>query len=88
MAAGGASSASVSSVLIGVTWLTTSTVSPGVPGHQPLPRRLHPDGDRGEALTAGRRGRRVGQPGRDLAGPAPLRLGEGQALPLAEVGLP
>ena len=65
-AAGGASSANRTSVLIGVTWVTTTTVCSGCCGNQRLPRPPHPAGHRGERLAAGRRDVRRSSPGGEL----------------------
>ena len=74
------------SILTGVTWVTTRTVRLGVAREQLVPRDAAPAADGVEGLAAGRPRRRDGSQ-RERVRPALADLGEGVSLPLPERAL-
>ena len=70
-----------------MTWLTTTTVLPGVRRQHPVATVEHPLLHRAERLAAVRRGLEVTQPGRELVGVLLVHLGEAHPVPGAELHL-
>ena len=86
-ASSGASSACATRILIGVTWLTTTTVRPACAAQHPVERGEHPLLDGPERLAARRAPVQRAQPRLEVGLVALGHLGEGQPVPGAELHL-